>query len=43
MLRLAASDPDTRGDPWWHYHLGMGRYADILLKELWDQTGREGS
>ena len=43
MQRLSGTDPETRGDPWWHYHTGVGRYADALLKELWDKTTREGS
>jgi tetratricopeptide (TPR) repeat protein len=38
IQRLAATDPDTRGDPWWHYHSGVGRYADTLLNELWEKT-----
>jgi tetratricopeptide (TPR) repeat protein len=43
MQRLSGIDPEARGDPWWHYHTGMGRYADTLLQELWDKTTREGS
>ena len=43
MQRLSRIDPETRGDPWWHYHTGMGRYADTLLQELWDKATREGS
>ena len=43
MQRLSRTDPETRGDPWWHYHTGLGRYADTLLQELWDKATREGS
>lgn len=43
MQRLSRIEPETRGDPWWHYHTGMGRYADTLLQELWDMATREGS
>ncbi len=43
ILQLSRTEPENRGDPWWHYHTGMGRYADRLLKEMWDQATREGS
>jgi tetratricopeptide (TPR) repeat protein len=38
VRRLSQIEPETRGDPWWHYHSGMGRYADTLLQDLWDKT-----
>lgn len=43
ILQLSRTEPETRGDPWWHYHTGMGRYADRLLQEMWDKATREGS
>jgi tetratricopeptide (TPR) repeat protein len=43
IQRLSGIEPEARGDPWWHYHSGMGRYADTLLQELWDKATREGS
>jgi tetratricopeptide (TPR) repeat protein len=42
IQQLARTDPDTRGDPWWHYHVGMGRYADTVLDDLWARV-KEGS
>jgi hypothetical protein len=38
IQKLTSSDSEMRGDPWWHYHTGMGRYADTYLNELWAQT-----
>jgi hypothetical protein len=43
IQHLSSIDPEHRGDPWWHYHAGMGRYADTLLKALWDIATREGA
>ena len=43
IQRLAGTEPEDRGDPWWHYHTGVGRYADTLLKDLWDKATGEGS
>ena len=42
IRRLAELDPDTRGDPWWHYESGLGRHADALLAELWAAVRKEG-
>jgi hypothetical protein len=28
----------AREDPWWKYHLGAGRHADVLLRTMWKKA-----
>ena len=40
VQRLRDRSSEFTADPWWQYHLGAGRDADALLREVWASVPR---